>query len=802
MTLVVGQQAFDIEVADRTALDELDTVTAVVLIDLLDIDQRARIRIAGAFGNQLLDLVAVHREVEGRGPREIAPCVLVSGRSLDTPVIDLAGVDVFLFVAGAGRCVVKEELVVGVGIVVGSRSRDLVAQELDVETGLERLGALGFEVLGRGDGRRAHHAVGQRVVGTGDVTFGSIAHLGIGSAHLEERDARLREVGHRRNHGRKAHRRIEDVLFGREGQHRGPVVADRNVNVEHTPPAQLHGRIHGLNLVVVVLLRRETLRVVGDDVVVGELVGNARQITFVTRQLVLVVHDAGAEVELQGEGIVEEALVDAQQHVAVEVVVRHRAVQVAAVLRSEERVGRSAEFAGVVDRRIIGTDTARQAHPVGDVELHRSVEAVAVLTVFVQLAVGDPPRVLDALEEFEVPELLHIARVGTRTLVNLVFADVVAAREEVDAHQRVAVLALNSLVAGVLLHVGRAHVERQAVLDKHRRIADREIVAVVDIVGYDTARIDGGSRRIGLVAFGTGGKAHRVGLVESGLEEIRGIVRSRRGEFAAPAHHRLDFARAVGVLEFGHHEGMGEGRRVRIVDPHAALLALLGGDEDHTVGALSPVEGRSRGTRKDRHGLDVVGVDVRHAVRPHVIALQAVVIRAEADVRHRNTVDHIEGVVVLVERFGTAHYHAGRAADARRRGVDLHTGDLAVEGIHEVGVLNRNDVLGFHLLDVVRERLFLTFDTEGRHHHVIQRDGRFDHRDTEIGAASHSDLLRFAAQIIDHEHRVLHRSGNLQSETAVDIGADTDRRTFDNDRRADNGLSVCIEHHTRDIAQG
>ena len=610
MALVVGQQAFDIEVADRTALDELDTVAAVVLIDLLDIDQRARIRIAGAFGNQLLDLVAVHREVEGRGPREIAPCVLVSGRSLDTPVIDLAGVDVFLFVAGAGRSVVKEKLVVGVGIVVGSRSRDLVAQELDVETGLERLGALGFEVLGRGDGRRADDAVGQRVVGTGDVTFGSIAHLGIGSAHLEERDARLREVGHRRNHGRKAHRRIEDVLFGREGQHRGPVVADRNVDVEHTSPAQLHGRIHGLNLVVVVLLRRETLRVVGDDVVVGELVGDSRQITFVTRQLVLVVHDAGAEVELQGEGVVEEALVDAQQHVAVEIVVRHRAVQVAAVLRSEERVGRSAEFAGVVDRRIIGTDTARQAHPVGDVELHRSVEAVAVLTVFVQLAVGDPPRVLDALEEFEVPELLHIARVGTRTLVNLVFADVVAAREEVDAHQRVAVLALNSLVAGVLLHVGRAHVERQAVLDKHRRIADREIVAVVDIVGYDTARIDGGSRRIGLVAFGTGGKAHRVGLVESGLEEIRGIVRSRRGEFAAPAHHRLDFARAVGVLEFGHHEGMGEGRRVRIVDPHAALLALLGGDEDHTVGALSTVEGRSRGTRKDRHGLDVVGVEV------------------------------------------------------------------------------------------------------------------------------------------------------------------------------------------------
>ena len=30
---------------------------------------------------------------------------------------------------------------------------------------------------------------------------------------------------------------VEDVLFGREGQHRGPVVADRNVDVEHTPPA-------------------------------------------------------------------------------------------------------------------------------------------------------------------------------------------------------------------------------------------------------------------------------------------------------------------------------------------------------------------------------------------------------------------------------------------------------------------------------------------------------------------------------------------------------------------------------------
>ena len=78
--------------------------------------------------------------------------------------------------------------------------------------------------------------------------------------------------------------------------------------------------------------------------------------------------------------------------------------------------------------------------------------------------------------------------------------------------------------------------------------------------------------------------------------------------------------------------------------------------------------------------------------------------------------DHVEGVRRLRDRFLTAHDDLRGTADAARRRVDRHTGDLAAERIDEVDVLVGYDVLGIDLLHVVRQRLFRAFDTQG---HVV-----------------------------------------------------------------------------------
>ena len=49
---------------------------------------------------------------------------------------------------------------------------------------------------------------------------------------------------------------------------------------------------------------------------------------------------------------------------------------------------------------------------------------------------------------------------------------------------------LNQRIAAVLLHVGGSQIERQFILDQRGRVAHREIIAVVDVIGNNTPRID------------------------------------------------------------------------------------------------------------------------------------------------------------------------------------------------------------------------------------------------------------------------------------------------------------------------
>ena len=49
--------------------------------------------------------------------------------------------------------------------------------------------------------------------------------------------------------------------------------------------------------------------------------------------------------------------------------------------------------------------------------------------------------------------------------------------------------ALHERVTLVLAHVGSAQVERQLVLDELGRVAHREVIAIVDVVGNRAARV-------------------------------------------------------------------------------------------------------------------------------------------------------------------------------------------------------------------------------------------------------------------------------------------------------------------------
>ena len=511
---------------------------------------------------------------------------------------------------------------------------------------------------------------------------------------------------------------------------------------------------------------------------------------FESRTVVLVVHEARAEVELQREPVIDEPLVDAQQGVGIEVVVVHLVVEVVAVLRCEEGVRRGVDLARVVHRRIVGPDAAHDADPVGDVPLERGVEGVARRRVLEELAIDHPPRVLDAGDEFQRPELFLVSGRGVVTFVNLVFADVVAAREEIDGDQRVVVETLHQRIARILAHVGGAQVERQLVLDELGRVAHREVIAVVDVVGNRAARVERSGREIGLVALRAARDRDGVGGVESRLEEVARIVGGRRVELRAPAHRRGGGARAVGVLEVGHHERGREGGVVREVHADASCRSFLRRDEDDAVGALRTVERGGRRAREHRHGLDVLRIEVGDAFEVAAVGgfVDAFGLR-RPQVGHRDAVDDVQCVVVAADRLHAPHHHARGTARSGGACVDLQSGDLTGQRIDEVGVLDRIDHFAADFLDVVCQRFLLLPDAEGRHDHRVEHLVLLLQDDLQ-GLPRHGNFQRLVADQRDDEY--VARPGLRQDEVAVHIDGRAGRRAFDDDAGADQSYSLSV----------
>ena len=350
---------------------------------------------------------------------------------------------------------------------------------------------------------------------------------------------------------------------------------------------------------------------------------------------------------------------------------------------------------------------------------------------------------------------------------------------------------LHQRVARVLLHVGGAQIERQLVLHELGRVAQREVVAVIDVVGDDAARVDRSGREIGLVALRTGGDAQRVGHVEARLEEVLRVVAARRGQLLAPAHRGSVERRAVGVLEAGHDEGRREGRVVGEVDANAALAALLRGDEDDAVGTLRTVERGGRGARQHRHRLDVLGVEVGDTLVVAAVGrLVDTLGLGRAEARKGNTVDHVEGVVVAVDRLHAAHHHTRRTARTRRAGVDLQTGDLTRKRVDEVGVLHRIDDVARDLLHVVGQRLLLTLDTECGDHDGVEHLVVLLHDDLQRRPARNRNRHLAVADERHLEH--VARLGLRQREVAFEIDGRTGRGAGDDDRGADQGLALIV----------
>ncbi len=123
--------------------------------------------------------------------------------------------------------------------------------------------------------------------------------------------------------------------------------------------------------------------------------------------------------------------------------------------------------------------------------------------------------------------------------------------------------------------------------------------------------------------------------------------------------------------------GDGLGRRgVVDVDGQAVALALLGGDDDHTVGSAATVDRGRGGILEHLHGLDVRGVDA-------------------VDVVGGDSVYDVEGVVGGVGGRHASHTD-GACAAGGSVGHHIHAGELAGHRVHDVSGVLAQGLLHVH----------------------------------------------------------------------------------------------------------
>ena len=414
---------------------------------------------------------------------------------------------------------------------------------------------------------------------------------------------------------------------------------------------------------------------------------------------------------------------------------------------------------------------------------HRHV--VTVLAYVVDLG-----RELDALADFlvqrqgerllVVPRVGHnpvVARVGEREAGagalarRAVDGDAVGPRHTGLEEARIPVVGIDPRQAGEL---ARLPVLRQ--------------IEVTHLVGVEVLTV-GVARN--LLANGDAVVGHRGGKTP--------------GRSLAVGQRRGDGRRTVLGLEVGPEAGLLE--RYRTVVGHAdtlLLAAALGGDEDDAVLGHRTVKGGCGRALQHRDALDVVGVDVRHAVTEvhRGIRVGVVGARARSDrvAHHRNTVDDVERLVgAVVERRVAAQRDTHRAAGARTGRRHGQTGHLAVEVAHPVrGGRLREDV-AVDLRDGVTHRFLGAGQTEGRHDHFVNLLRSLLERYVEACAGADRNLLRVVAQGLENQGGIVAR--HLDGVAAVDTRDDAVGRVLDQNRGSDHRrFAVRVVDDTRNAS--
>ena len=455
----------------------------------------------------------------------------------------------------------------------------------------------------------------------------------------------------------------------------------------------------------------------------------------------------------------------------------------------------------------VDTHAVGNVQPAGEVEVGGHGAGDTFVLVGQNVPVDDPVRVLDLFGLVDVGE--HAV---FRTVVVEPVRHVLAARPHVEGRHRTVAAAVIQAGGGEgLLGVGDGvgHVGAHGQDAVFLLAVEADGVLHIGGTGDDTTlgEVRGGEEeRAVLVAAGD---ADAVVEHVAALEEVADVVIAAALEFLTPgAHDLVGLEHAVGVVRTTgvgvlDLRGTADGRigiLAREVDLHVAVgSALLGGDHHDAVGCAGTVQGGCGSTLQHGHGLDILGVDIHHAVGEgggrlgHTVGTGVTAV--DGGVIVDDTVDDEERLVVAAFGSGVTTTDddggTGTGSTAGLRHVDAR--DLAGQGVDDVGLLVAEQFFRLDFRHGIAQCLALFLDTEGRHDGLLQHLRIVGHDDVDHRAAGDSHFLVLVADAGKLEGTV---GRHVDPVRAVGIGRCTDGCTYNHHVGTNDRLVVLVDYLT------
>ena len=213
-------------------------------------------------------------------------------------------------------------------------------------------------------------------------------------------------------------------------------------------------------------------------------------------------------------------------------------------------------------------------------------------------------------------------------------------------------------------------------------------------------------------------------------------------------------------------------------DADLAFLGALGGDEDDAVGAACAVDGGGGGVLEDVDGLNLVGRDVGEGAG--------------------GAVDEDERVIALGDGAATANTDVHLCARAAVLRDDVDAGELALDGLRDVGDRSGGELLGVDGSDGSCEVAALdglVTDDDG----LVEEECILIEDEVDRGLVGEAYFLRGVADAGGLEDGV---RGNAEGVVAVEVCDGTDGGAADDDAGSDDGFAVGVLDGSRNLVLG